>query len=253
MARIIAILLLGNILGCSPMEMLHKSNRIIVERGVQGQEEGCKKKMDLFGYLRGACLDQALDIINNNDPQIGQLDSDGNSPLHYAAILDHIEIVEKLVAHEKTAINATNKVGLTALMLAAQKGKDRNIEVMLGHNDIEINLSSLTEGRSALMYASYGAHLKALEVLFTRGDLKVLDTDKQGMHVFFMPMQNEGMSANDLLATLGKIYELYDNDGSRNTQKLLNAKDLKSKTPLSYAKERDIPEVIQYLEGIGAQ
>ncbi|XP_049635011.1 ankyrin repeat domain-containing protein 7 [Suncus etruscus] len=82
------------------------------------------------------------------DPNL--VDSNGNTPLHYAACSKNISLVEKLLNY-KANLEAQNEDGYTPFLLAVLKNNETMVEFLL-HKGANVNASDKNQ-RTALMIA----------------------------------------------------------------------------------------------------
>jgi ankyrin repeat protein len=107
-------------------------------------------------------------------------DENGNNVLHLAAMGDYfgskfIPVFEALLA-AKVPIEAKNKAGQTALMLAAREGEDNSVDWLIEHG-AKVNERSGT-GWTPLMLAAYnGQQFVISSLLRADADLKVKDAE----------------------------------------------------------------------------
>ncbi|MBQ6515999.1 ankyrin repeat domain-containing protein [bacterium] len=80
-------------------------------------------------------FDRELATVEN----INYQDSDGDTPLTYAAMKNSLDFVEKLLAHPDIDVNIKNNDGRTALFIAARDGDKDVVAKLLEHPDTDPN------------------------------------------------------------------------------------------------------------------
>lgn len=118
-------------------------------------------------------------LANGADPLVK--DEEGNTTLMLAAMGDFFlqteanQVVEALVK-AKVPLEAKNKNGHTALMLAAREGQEDNIEALLAQG-AKVN-ERAKDGWTPLMLAAYNGQTRAVDVLLAaKADVKVKDSE----------------------------------------------------------------------------
>ena len=88
-----------------------------------------------------------------------------DNPLIAASGAGNTAIVQRIVAHDTKALERTDRHGNTALMLAAEKGFDEIVGILL---DKRANANPKNRsGRTALTIAALNGHIKVVEILAT--------------------------------------------------------------------------------------
>ncbi len=77
-------------------------------------------------------------------------------------------------------INAVNKQGETALMLAAHEGYTGLVVNLLGRPDLDVNLVDIEKGWTALMSAAEKGHHAAVKALLGRPEVDINVVSKGG-------------------------------------------------------------------------
>jgi len=67
---------------------------------------------------------------------LGFIDGDKNTPLHFTAFAGNVEITKLLLLDKRTNINAQNKDGHTPLHIATKEGNVEIMELLLQQKDI---------------------------------------------------------------------------------------------------------------------
>ncbi|MBA3954375.1 ankyrin repeat domain-containing protein [Candidatus Dependentiae bacterium] len=90
------------------------------------------RNQEIFVAVTQGKTKQALDLINLPGQDINIVDKDKYTPLHYAVMLKHYAIVGILLNHH-ALVDAENKYGVTPLMLAAQKGDEDALALLIDY------------------------------------------------------------------------------------------------------------------------
>ena len=92
----------------------------------------------------------------------------GCTPLHYACAGGELDIVKMLVNAGADVSVADNNPGNTCLTLAAQKGHTETVRYLVGLNKVNVNYRNLL-GHTALYWARKKQHTDVEQVLLKRG------------------------------------------------------------------------------------
>jgi ankyrin repeat protein len=140
--------------------------------------------------------------------------------LHLAAERGHEAVVKLLLARSDINVNASDVRGETPLLYAAERGHKAVVKLLLAQSDINVNASD-NLGRTPLMNAAKGGHEAAVKLLLAQSNINVNASDANGWRpLFFAAMEGHEAVANLLLARS-------DVD--------VNASDCIWQTPLFYA------------------
>ncbi|KAH9810392.1 ankyrin repeat-containing domain protein [Melampsora americana] len=94
-------------------------------------------------------------------------DPENNTVIHIAASRGSTEIITLYHSHYPFVLDWANSEGMTALHVAAQKGHESTISLLLDlHADVELTDN---EGNTSLHYAAGWGHLKIVLLLIDRG------------------------------------------------------------------------------------
>ncbi len=130
------------------------------------------------------CGDQTkVKNLLSNGAEVNAKDKNGVTALLLASQNGHREVVEILLAKGAEVNAKEKKYGFTPLMLAAQNGHRGVVEVLLGKG-AEVNVRS-QDSSTALMAASGEGHQKIVEALLTKG-AEVLLVPKLRLGNFFV-------------------------------------------------------------------
>uniref|UniRef100_A0A671NGT5 Serine/threonine-protein phosphatase 6 regulatory ankyrin repeat subunit B-like n=1 Tax=Sinocyclocheilus anshuiensis TaxID=1608454 RepID=A0A671NGT5_9TELE len=103
-------------------------------------------------------------------------DSKGRTPLHAAAFAGHIDCVQLLLAHS-ASVDDVDQSGLSALIMAAEKGRVEVLEALLTSANVNLNLTD-QKGNTALHLAcSNGMEECALLILGKLPDSALVATN----------------------------------------------------------------------------
>uniref|UniRef100_H3DQX0 Uncharacterized protein n=2 Tax=Tetraodon nigroviridis TaxID=99883 RepID=H3DQX0_TETNG len=82
---------------------------------------------------------------------VGCRDAKGRTPLHAAAFAGHVDCIHLLLSHD-APVDAVDQSGFTPLMMAAEKGRDGALEVLLTSSSANLGLTD-KDGNTALHLA----------------------------------------------------------------------------------------------------
>jgi len=164
-------------------------------------------------------------------------DIQGKTALHYAALYGFPKVARLLLAHPGTSVNATDHLGATALIFAAQRGRQTILKLLaddgaqLDHKD--------SRGGPAILRAVDFDHLDCVRILQQRGADCFFD-DMHGRNI----LHGCAINVRDtilrfLLQTLESLKP--------------NAQDNKGQTPLHDAASRDHDRCARVLLDFGAR
>merc|ERR1739848_986514 len=97
----------------------------------------------------------------------------GNTPLQVAVRKKDVDLVKSLIANGND-VKATNRIGQTALMIAAGDGSSEMMEILLPNSDVK---ATNKYGTTALIYAAISGNEKSLELLLPKSDVKASNKD----------------------------------------------------------------------------
>jgi ankyrin repeat protein len=117
-------------------------------------------------------LDLIRDIFEYSVVDINGKKSNGWTALIYAAELGKEKAVELLLNHPGIDVNVQTEWGRTALMLAAYKGNEKVFKMLLNHPGINVNLQD-NVGWTALFYAADWENEKAVELLLNHPGIDI--------------------------------------------------------------------------------
>ena len=109
-------------------------------------------------------IDVTKILLQEYNSNVHQVDNNGHSALHYAAINGNVDGIRLLLNHNAD-VNMTNKNGRTALMFSSKKqARIGAVKILLEGYDADANLVD-KYGRAALQYAAHFANEDAVRLL----------------------------------------------------------------------------------------
>jgi ankyrin repeat protein len=142
--------------------------KFLLERGARPNIRDFQKRTPIM-MLDEDASPAMLDLLLRYGAKIQLVDKERNTVLHHFAAYDGQEDMLRLLINQGVAVNAVNKAGETALMVAVENESASNVRALLesGANADAVN----REGKSALdlasneevrsLLASYGAVARA--------------------------------------------------------------------------------------------
>jgi ankyrin repeat protein len=137
-------------------------------------ENGYSKRMQEFFIKLGANTRSVYDLITMGANQVTDLlleEIESKNP--------DLELIKDILEYSVIDVNSKNSVGQTALMRAADNGKEKAVELLLNHPGIDVNLQD-RYGWTALIWAAYNGREKAVELLLNHPKIDVNVQDKSG-------------------------------------------------------------------------
>ena len=199
--------------------------------------------------------------------EMGELDPINGSPIGLAAHLGLEEVVE-LFLHEdtstKTDIDSKDTNGPTPLFYAANDGHDAVVKLLLGTASVGANLRDLW-GQASLLYAAKNGHEAVVKLLLRIGNAEVDAKDERGRTSLFYAVENRHEAMVKLLITSKADVNAKDTrgrtplvhaaeNGHEAMVKLLitsnadiDAKNIGGRTPLFYAAEKGHEAIVKLL------
>lgn len=109
---------------------------------------------------------RVLELLEDHRVDVSQAQVDGMTALHWAAYHDDLEVAKRLV-HAKANVKATNRYGVTPLVLACTNGAGAMVELLL---DAGADPNTALRGNeTVLMTAARTGKLGPVRALLTRG------------------------------------------------------------------------------------
>lgn len=177
-------------------------------------------------------LKDLLAYILEDNIEADPKDSEGRTPLSWAAEDGHEEAVKLLLARDDIDADSKSFANRTPLSYAADRGHQNVVQLLLSQHDVAADTRD-TGGRTPLLWAAIYRHEEVIKLLLARDDVAA---DSQN---------NEGRTSLSFAA----------GNGHEEVVKLLlarddvdvNSKTLRGRTPLSSAAENGHKEVVKLL------
>lgn len=205
--------------GLTPLHfaVLHQSNGLIANLLEEGASPNAKTTslVSSFSDDQRRCKrpKSATFYLPDPRPEIGEMRAfdKGTTPIHIAAALGNLEILQKLLEH-KARPDIKDHFGASPLHLACLAG---NEEVALKLLDLKVNVHAATKGKKSarfydagttpLLAAAEGGNLAILEALLGRNGDPSLRTKAQCCALFFAARSGK-LEILDLLLAAGAKY-----------------------------------------------
>ena len=143
----------------------------------------------LLAAARSADHDAAMALVRDR-VDVGAVEADGTSALHWAAHFGDAELVRALLAAGADA-NAVLPEGETVLMTAARTGSAEALRALLAHG-AGTEARDRFHGESALIWAAAENHADAVRVLAEHGaDVDVIAHERHGRLVICAARRRE--------------------------------------------------------------
>lgn len=111
-------------------------------------------------------------LITGTSPNL--TDPSGRPAICWAALGNHVAVIEELVKAPRIVIDAKDHDGNTALILAAQRGQDDAVAVLI-RAKAKVDIDN-RDGMTALSLAAQNGNLRIVEMLVKAGaDMKIQD------------------------------------------------------------------------------
>jgi len=131
-----------------------------------------------FTGLHGAAFFGIVEVfeavLEMRELDVNARDSEGCTPLIWAAVRGHGEVVKMLLGRGDVNPNlGDSRWNQTPLLWAAQEGHEGVVKAFLQHEDVNPNLTSTRDGRTPLSYAAKNGHEEITEMLLERNDIHI--------------------------------------------------------------------------------
>jgi len=103
----------------------------------------------------------------------------GFTGLHWVVFLGIVELVAPMLEMEKWDVNVANYIGSTALTLAAQRGQEGIVKVLLERKEVNPNQGDTKHGRTPLWLAARNGHQGVVKMLLDRDDVNLNQVDTE--------------------------------------------------------------------------
>ena len=163
---------------------------------------------DHYTPLHWACMRAHWDVVEyliKEGADLNVVGGDGGMQINWAVHHDNVEIV-RLMIDKGAKLNIQNKWGMTELHTAIWRGNIHVVEYLLDHGS---NPTIKTkEGWTAMHYAFRSGHDNIIDLLKKRGiSLRVQDnTGRYPQHLYFKKPNPIGLSPEELDEYIGKFY-----------------------------------------------
>ena len=131
-------------------------------------------EFSLFSGLHFASFFGIVEIVASlvevEGCDINQTDCTGSTPLVWAALNGHGEVVKILLGRGDVGPDKLNKDGRTPLWCAAENGHERVVEILLGRDEVKPDKPD-KYGRTPLRCAAENGHEGVVKVLLERGNV----------------------------------------------------------------------------------
>ena len=121
----------------------------------------------------------ARDSSGRDDVVFDSKDTEGWTPLSWAARSGHEAIVKLLVKRDDVIADLRDNSGRTPLLWAAQSGHEAVVKLLLDRDDVVAD-SKDNDGRTLLSYAAREGHKAIVKLLIKRGDVVADSKDNDG-------------------------------------------------------------------------
>ncbi|KAJ6112298.1 hypothetical protein N7523_008359 [Penicillium sp. IBT 18751x] len=125
-----------------------------------------------------------VEFLLQNSADINQKSPSGTSPLQIAIIMEHIDIVRRLLSYKETLlVNEQDCHSFTALMLASARGKLEVVKILLEHPNLNLNAMD-DQGRTPFWWAAAGGHFDIVQLLANQSGVKKRLKDSNGLTAY---------------------------------------------------------------------
>jgi len=134
---------------------------------------------ELEKQLLSACekgnIKEVIQLLHEQDldPNCGDPENYGRTPLYLACKNGHIEIVKLLLSDTRVDINKANGYGQTPLFLACQEGHIDIVELLLKDDRVDINKST-NRGSTPFFIACRKGHTKIVNIFRNQSNSFIL-------------------------------------------------------------------------------
>ncbi|OBT39768.1 hypothetical protein VE00_10222 [Pseudogymnoascus sp. WSF 3629] len=171
-------------------------------------------------------------LVRRDDVVADSKDTRGWTPLSWAARSGHEAIVELLIKRDDVVADSKDKTGRTPLSLAAGQGQEAVVKLLVKRDDVIADLEDGV-GQTPLSLAAQGGHEAVVKLLVERDDVIANLRDNSGR----TPLLWAAESGHEAVVKL-----LLDRDDV-----VVDSKDNDGRTPLSYAADEGHKAIVKLL------
>jgi ankyrin repeat protein len=164
-------------------------------------------------------------------------DTNGRTPLSWAAGRGHEAVVRLLVDTGKADINSKNNNGWTPLMWAAGRGREAVVKLLADTGEADINSKIKFSGPTSLLLAAMEGREAVVRLLMDTGKADIDSKDKNGWTPLSLAATGGHEAVVRLLMDTGKAY--------------IHSKDKNGWTPLFWAAAEGHEAVVRLLVDTG--
>ena len=118
-------------------------------------------------------------LLDRDDVMADSQDKYGQTPLSWAAENGHIAVVKLLLDPDNVVADSQDRYGQTPLSLAAVWGHETVVKLLLDWDDVAADSQDL-RGRTPLSYAAEDGHIAVVKLLLDRDDIVADSQDEHG-------------------------------------------------------------------------
>ncbi|MBT5093387.1 MAG: hypothetical protein HOM21_04045 [Halobacteriovoraceae bacterium] len=197
--------------GQSPLALAAKKGdremiEVLLQNGALINQKTSTLKTPLFYGLINKNRD-AVEVLLEKGALVDLVDSSANSPLHYAAQTDNQENLKDILKFLAGKINQKNGDKMVPIILAAEKGLSKNIELLLDVSEVNVNLSN-KKGLSLLYLLVLAEDYENTKLLFSQkkfSSLYINPRDENGKSALLILAQNEATEVCRLFLSRSNI------------------------------------------------
>ncbi|KFZ08626.1 hypothetical protein V502_09249 [Pseudogymnoascus sp. VKM F-4520 (FW-2644)] len=188
-------------------------------------------------------------LVERNDVIADSKDNNGQTPLSWAAVVGHEAIVKLLVERDDVVADSKDNYGQTVLLRAAQEGHKEIVELLIKRDDV-VTDSEGKDSRTPLSWAAGRGHEAIVKLLVDQDDVTADSKDYKGRTPLSWAVGGGYEAAVKLLVERDDVV-----NGQEEIVKLLikrddvavDSKDNEGRTPLSLAAEDGYEAVVKLL------
>ncbi|KAJ5080905.1 hypothetical protein N7456_013615 [Penicillium angulare] len=182
-------------------------------------------------------LDEVIRVLLMTQTRLELLEEKYSwSPLSWAAINGHANIVETMLRTGRVNINSKDNDGRTLLSWAAGRGHSRIVEMLSATDNADVDTKDAW-GRSPLSWASAHGHADVAQKLLSTGKVDVNPSDMDGRAPLSWASAHGHRDVAQKLLNTGKVD--------------LNSRDKDQRTPLSWAAAHGHTHIVEMLIATG--